>query len=103
MSASELSDDLAIPYVVVMYAVEEDCNWVCHAEYPELPGCSVEAPYALDAIDLLEARRIEMIIDLHSRGLHPPRVRPPLTSAGGSSFYPGELEAVLGTIVRESS
>jgi predicted RNase H-like HicB family nuclease len=75
----DLNERLAIPYVAVVYSVERpDGSWWRRAEYPELPGCAAEAPAAEDAMELLEAERIRMIVAAHARGEDLPIPRPPL-------------------------
>ncbi len=79
-----LQESLAVPYVAVVYSVEDASGeWVRRAEYPELPDCAAEAPSATEALDLLEAERVRVILEFHRRGERPPRPRPPLRS--GSS------------------
>jgi len=82
----ELSDHLAVPYVAVFYSVEHaDGSWWRRAEYPELPGCAVEAPSAADAMDLLEQERIRLIVAAYARGEEVPVPRPPLHGVSGLS------------------
>jgi len=87
-------DYLAIPYVAVIYSLErEDGEWVRRAEYPELPECAAEAESATEAIELLEAERVRVIVEMVRRGDEPPRPRPPLRSgvSGLSSLPSREL------------
>ena len=93
----ELSEYLAVPYVAVVYSVERpDGSWWRRAEYPELPGCAVEAPNAADAMELLEQERVRLIVAAHERGEEIPVPRPPLRTVSGLSARP------LREIVREA-
>ena len=84
MSADELdaARDLeyyeAVPYVLVMDSVERGGEWRRRAEHPELPGCVVDAPSALEAIDKLEQERLRVLRSLWARGAPIPVPRPPL-------------------------
>lgn len=80
MPASDLLEDLAVPYVLVMSSIEENGTWVRRAAYPELPGCVTEAYSALDALEEIDALRVRIILDMRKRGERPPRPRPPLKS-----------------------
>ena len=101
MSASDLLECLAVPYVVEMYAIEQDGEWMRKAEYPELPGCSVVAPTALEAIGELESLRVRIIVDMHNRGELPPRPRPPLKS-GLAMLGPLDIDKFLASVFKES-
>jgi predicted RNase H-like HicB family nuclease len=101
VSASDLIECLAVPYVVVMYAVEKDGEWQRRAECPELPGCSVVAPTALQAMDELESLRVRIIVDMHHRGEQPPRPRPPLKS-GLAMLGPLDVDEFLASVFNES-
>ena len=68
----------AVPYLLVMDSVERGGEWLRRAEYPELPGCVVEAPSALEAIDKLEQERVRLLRHLWTRGAPIPVPRPPL-------------------------
>jgi hypothetical protein len=94
----ELSEHLAVPYVAVVYSVERpDGSWWRRAEYPELPGCAAEAPYAEDAMELLEQERVRLIVATHARSEEVTVPRPPLRSGvSGLSARP------LREIVREA-
>jgi predicted RNase H-like HicB family nuclease len=93
----DLSEQLAVPYVAVVYSVERpDGNWWRRAEYPELPGCAAEAPAAADAMELLERERVRIIVEAHARGADLPAPRAPL--AAGVSGLSGRP---LYEIVRE--
>ena len=94
MDAPDLMEDLAIPFFVELWSEERDGDWVRHAEFPELPGCSAQAKTALDALDQVDELRVRMIIDMHRRGERPPRPRPPLTS-GLATAGAVDLEAIL--------
>jgi predicted RNase H-like HicB family nuclease len=101
--ASDLMEDLAVPYVAVMYSVEEeDGEWIRRAEYPELPGCVAESYSALDAMEKLEMLRIRTIVEMHNRGEDPPRPRPPLRS-GFATLGALDLDQLLELVYRESN
>lgn len=68
----------AVPYLLVVESVERDGRWVRRAEYPELPGCAVEAESAVDAIDNLERERRRLIRQMLDRHVPIPEPRPPL-------------------------
>ena len=53
-------------------------NWLRRASYPELPGAVVEAESAIDAIDGVEDKRIEIILDRLDRGMQVPVPRRPI-------------------------
>ena len=86
MSASALEPEAertlayyeAVPYLLVLESVERDGKWLRRAAYPELPGCVVEAPAALEAIEKLEHERLRLLRHLWSRGAPVPVPRPPL-------------------------
>ena len=86
----EFADYIAIPYVAVVSSVETpDGEWVRRAEYPELPGCRVEARSLLAAMDQLEELRIRRLAEAYKRGEEIPVPRPPLRSgASGLSGRP---------------
>jgi hypothetical protein len=70
---------LHIPYVLMVWSTPgPGDDWVCHAEYPELPGCSVEHANALVAIERLDAMKDDLILDRLARGEEVPTPRPPL-------------------------
>jgi predicted RNase H-like HicB family nuclease len=70
---------LRVPYTMVIASVRRpDGAWVRRAEYPELPGCVAEAESPLDAIDRLDALRVETILGRLARGEDVPTPRPPL-------------------------
>lgn len=75
----DLSDYMAIPYVVVVYSVERpDGEWVRRVEYPELPGCAAEDDDVLTAIDRADAERVRFLASAFARGDEIPVPRPPL-------------------------
>jgi hypothetical protein len=81
---------LAVPYVVTMEAVPgPGGQWVCRAAHPELPGVAAEHPLATEALERLEAQRIEYILGQLERGAAVPVPRPPL------AYQIGEFEARL--------
>ena len=53
-------------------------NWLRRASYPELPRAVVEAESAVDAIDGVEDKRIEIILDRLDRGMQVPVPRRPI-------------------------
>jgi hypothetical protein len=70
---------LRVPFVLVVESVEKPGgNWLRRACYPELPGAVVEAESATDAIDGVDDKRIEIILDRLDRGLPVPVPRPPI-------------------------
>ena len=68
----------AVPYLLVVESVERAGEWLRCAEHPELPGCRVEAPSAVEAIEKLEGERRRLIRALWDRGAPIPAPRPPL-------------------------
>jgi predicted RNase H-like HicB family nuclease len=68
----------AVPYVLVMESVERGGTWLRRAEYPELPGCAVEAASALEAFEKLEAARLALLRQLWDLRSTIPVPRPPL-------------------------
>ena len=72
-------EHLRVPYTMIIASVRRaDGAWVRRAEYPELPGCIVEADSPLDAIDRLDMLREELILRQLARGEPVPVPRPPL-------------------------
>lgn len=70
---------LRVPYVLVVESVRKpDGDWCRRASYPELPGAVAEAASAIDAMDLADERRVEIILDRLARGAVIPVPRPPL-------------------------
>jgi hypothetical protein len=68
----------AVPYLVVLETVERDGEWIRRAEHPELPGCAVEAPSAVEALAGLEGERRRVLAELWARGAAIPVPREPL-------------------------
>ena len=68
----------AVPYLLVLESVERGGEWLRRAEHPELPGCAVEAPSVLEAIEKLEQERRRLLRQLWDRGGPIPVPRPPL-------------------------
>jgi len=65
--------------VLVVESIEKPGgNWLRRASYPELPGAVVEAESAVDAIDGVEDKRIEIILDRLDRGMQVPVPRRPI-------------------------
>lgn len=74
-----LREMLSIPYRIEARTSEgENGDWLRRAAYPELPGCTAEAPTIEDALRQLERRRIEIIVGMLRSGGQPPMPRPPL-------------------------
>jgi predicted RNase H-like HicB family nuclease len=97
-----LLEDLAVPYVAIMYSLEENGEWFRRAEYPELPGCVAQSYSALEAMDQLELLRVRTIVEMRNRGEEPPRPRPPLKS-GIATLGRLDLDELLELVFRESS
>ena len=68
----------AVPYVLVVESIERGGEWLRRAEHPELPGCSVEAPSAVEAMEKLEETRLRLLRQLWDLGAPIPVPRPPL-------------------------
>ena len=84
-------EHLRVPYTMIIASVRRpDGVWVRRAEYPELPGCIAEADSPLDAIDRLDALRVQIILDRLARGETVPTPRPPLKRFAGSDAAPGD-------------
>jgi len=65
--------------VLVVESVEKPGgDWLRRASYPELPGAVVEAESAVDAIDGVDDKRIEIILGRLDRGMQVPVPRPPI-------------------------
>jgi hypothetical protein len=70
---------LRIPYIIEASSVEHAGQvWKRRAEHIELPDCAVEADTIVEALELLEARRVDVIDGLLAAGQRPPVPRPPL-------------------------
>jgi hypothetical protein len=70
---------LRVPFVLVVESIEKPGgNWLRRASYPERPGAVVEAESAIDAIDGVEDKRIEIILDRLDRGMQVPVPRRPI-------------------------
>lgn len=73
---TKVGDYLRVPYLVTAQSRPlSDGSWVRHVEHPELPGCTAEADSITDALDLLEVRRIETVLDMLAAGQVPPARR----------------------------
>ena len=81
-SESDVGRDLAyyeaVPYLLVLETVERGGEWLRRAAYPELPGCVVEAPAAVEAIEQLDLERRRVLRRLWSSGAPIPVPRAPL-------------------------
>ncbi|HEV8574154.1 MAG TPA: hypothetical protein VGR43_05535 [Dehalococcoidia bacterium] len=84
--APDLAYYEAVPYLLVMESVERQGEWLRRAEYPELPGCAVEAPSAVEALERLEHERRRVLRQLWDRGAAIPLPRPPLRRPRPSHF-----------------
>lgn len=74
--ARTVGDYLRIPYLVTAQSQPlPDGRWVRHVEHPELPDCSAEAGSITEALQLLDRRRIQVVIALLSSGDFPPAPR----------------------------
>ena len=71
----------AVPYLLVIESVERQGQWLRRAEHPELPGCVVEAPSAVEALEELERERRRVLRRLWDGGAVIPVPRPPLRSS----------------------
>jgi hypothetical protein len=70
---------LRVPFVLVIEGVEKPGgDWLRRASYPELPGAVVEAESAVDAMDLVDDKRIEIILNRLDLGLPVLVPRPPI-------------------------
>jgi predicted RNase H-like HicB family nuclease len=79
----------AVPYLLVVESVERSGQWLRRAAYPELPGCAVEAPSALEALDRIEHERTRVLRSLWERGEPIPVPRPPLRAGRPALPPPG--------------
>jgi predicted RNase H-like HicB family nuclease len=85
-------EHLAVPYILWLQSVETSAGqWARRASLPELPGCSVQASSAEEAVELLDIARQTWIIDAYERGAEIPVPRPPLydTIASGLGVSDG--------------
>jgi predicted RNase H-like HicB family nuclease len=71
----------AVPYLLVMESIERNGEWLRRAEYPELPGCAAEASSAIEALELLERQRRDVLRQLWDRPAPIPVPRLPLRGA----------------------
>jgi predicted RNase H-like HicB family nuclease len=73
MTATTVGDYLRVPYLVTAQSVPlPDGSWVRRVEHPELPECVAEADSIVDALALLEAKRIETVVEMLATGQIPP-------------------------------
>ena len=68
----------AVPYLLVVESVERRGEWLRRAEYPELPGCVVEAHSVVEAMEKLEQERRRLLRELWDRDAPIPVPRSPL-------------------------
>jgi hypothetical protein len=74
-----LREYLSVPYLLEAETVEvAPGSWIRRVAYPELPGCIAQSLVVEDALQLLERKRIEMIVGMIRSGQPPPVPRPPL-------------------------
>jgi hypothetical protein len=77
-----LIDYLRVPYVLEAESTESSPGvWVSRVSYPELPNCVEQAATIEEAIDKLERRRIQIIVQMLRSGTRPRVPRPPLASS----------------------
>lgn len=70
---------LAVPYILEVWSErQKNGEWIRNAEFPELPGCRAEAYSVVDAVEEVERRREEYILEHLARGEEIPVPRPPL-------------------------
>jgi hypothetical protein len=70
---------LRIPYVLVVESVRKpDGDWLRRASYPELPGAEAESESAVEAMDVVEERRVRIIEDWLRSGIPVPVPRAPI-------------------------
>jgi len=81
--AADLAYYQAVPYLLVVESVERGGRWWRRAEYPELPGCVVEADSAVEAIERLDRERLRLLEECVRRGEPIPVPRLPLRSVAG--------------------
>jgi hypothetical protein len=76
--ARDIAEYDPVPYILDVRAVErDDGEWVCRAEYEELPGCvaeDVSAVVALEQVEVVRRRYIQQAI-AEGRPLPVPRLR----------------------------
>jgi predicted RNase H-like HicB family nuclease len=78
----ELEEYLAVPYILAVESIRKpDGNWLRRAEFPELPGCAVEAETAVEAVERVEEEKVRYIVERLERGEYVPVPRPPLQSS----------------------
>ena len=52
----------------LLESVEHGGEWLCRAEYPELPDCAAEALSAVEAFERVERERLRVLRALWERG-----------------------------------
>ena len=76
----QLEEYLSIPYRLVAYSAPgPDGTWRRYAEYPEI-GILCEADTPTEAMEMLEERRVQYILERVRSGEPIPVPRPPLRS-----------------------
>jgi hypothetical protein len=80
----ELRDYLSVPYRLRVYSgVGLDGRWHRYAEYAEI-ACISEADTVIEAMEQLEVRRVDFIVEQLAQSTTPPVPRPPLRSTAES-------------------
>jgi hypothetical protein len=76
-----LTQLLSIPFMRGAESVSDETGaWARRFEYPEIPGCVIEAQTALDGLRALELLRVARLLTTVAGGHEPPCPRPPLQS-----------------------
>ena len=85
-----LREYLAVPYRIEAETVERAPGvWVRRARYPELAGCAAEAATIEATLELLERRRVEIIVAMLDAGTPPPVPRDALTDCDPDGLLAG--------------
>lgn len=65
---------LELPYVFVAWSHRSESGvWVRHAAFPDLPGCSADAPTMVEAEELAEQARRRFLAECARTGTEPPK------------------------------
>lgn len=96
-----LAEHLAVPYLLTTYAAPTDEGWKRFAEYPELDVRSY-ADTLLEAMDLLEEKRIDLIVERLAHGQEIPVPRPPLRSLM-AELSPERLREIEGRLAARTN
>jgi hypothetical protein len=77
-----LFDYLRVPYLIEASTVDHvGAESIRRAEYIELPECWAEAESIVDALETLDRRRVEVIVEMLRAGVRPIVPRPPIDVA----------------------